>query len=94
MRVDTNYNVIKFTHHLTHPIVYIGMALPKYRSMDEVPFTVKRSHKFILGGLLLALVCLFEMRYDVLVESYNVKTKSFREICRSSNPVLSKKKIL
>lgn len=48
--------------------------------MDEVPFTVKRSHKFILGGLLLALVCLFEMHYDILVESYNTKTKSFRDV--------------
>lgn len=48
--------------------------------MDEVPFTVKTSHKLILGGLLLALVCLFEMHYDVLVEHYNTKTKSFRDV--------------
>ena len=46
---------------------------------EEVPSTVKTSHKLILGGLLLALVCLFEIHYDVLVENYNTSTKSFRD---------------
>ena len=53
------------------------MAPPKYQSVVEEEVssytTIKTSHKLILGGLLLALICLFEMHYDdILVESYNI----------------------